>query len=41
MAGTVQPFLFSYFHYEEVKPYTYTHNKQTYKGIFKCNHSIV
>lgn len=30
-----------HFHYEEVKPYTYTYNKQTYRGIFKCNHSIV
>lgn len=30
-----------HFHYEEVKPYTYTYNKQMYRGIFKCNHSIV
>lgn len=30
-----------HFHYEEIKPYAYTYNKQMYRGIFKCNHSIV
>ena len=30
-----------HFHYEELKPYAYTYNKQMYRGIFKCNHSIV
>lgn len=32
---------FKHFHYEEIKPYTYTHNKQVQRGIFKCNHSIM
>ena len=32
---------FKHFHYEEIKPYTYTHNKQLQRGIFKCNHSIM
>lgn len=30
-----------HFHYEEIKPYVYTYNKQVQKGVFKCNHSII
>ena len=30
-----------HFHYEELKPYAYTYNKQVQKGVFKCNHSII